>query len=341
MQEIIPLRVRKIYSDGRHNAFTSLTGFKDKLFLTFRSAATHLSFDGQIRVLRSSDRGESWETAALISLENCDLRDPKLIEFNGVLHLFCFGRYEDGRNASWHITSSDGKTFSSPAKIEGIPLIWGLSKFGGKLYCTAYKAVSEMNHVPSLYSSPDGDHWDLLLKFPTFGSEVAIDFDRDGSLHAFIRDSSFGCGHIPTVCRLEPPYNAMPELHWETMDLVRALPLRMSGPMIKRFNGASLLVGRCWDGSSFHRRNLRTEVYLLEDDDEPRHCFVLPSGGDTSYASYHELRPGRALMSYYSSHEHKMALPLDQEYDNAAVVERTAGSDIFLADISHNFWKNN
>ena len=38
--------------------------------------------------------------------------------------------------------------------------------------------------------------------------------------------------------------------------------------------------------------------------DDRLHAFAeLPSGGDNSYPGFVELAPGRALVSYYSSHE--------------------------------------
>ena len=38
-------------------------------------------------------------------------------------------------------------------------------------------------------------------------------------------------------------------------------------------------------------------------DDRLAEFANLPSGGDTSYPGFVELGPGRALISYYSSHE--------------------------------------
>ena len=335
MKQVRPLRVRKIWSDNRHNAFTSLAGFCGEIFLAFRSASNHKAMDGAIRILHSPDNGETWESAAFIQKENYDLRDPKLLEFDGVLHLFCFARKDSDTFVSCHITSTDGKVFSEPEVIPGMGLIWGISKFGNKIYGTDYCRVSEANFRPRLYSSSDGTNWEKLMDFPMFGTEVALDFDEQGFCYTFIRDSGYGCGCIPTVARLVPPYTAMPEVDAKTMDLVKAIPLRMVGPMIKRLHGASLLIGRCWDGGITQRRNIRTDVYILEDNEDPLYCFTLPSGGDTSYASYYETSPGRAVVSYYSAHEHLMAYPVD---DNSGLVaEHNSFADIFVADISHNY----
>jgi hypothetical protein len=335
MREIRPLRVRKIWSDNRHNAFTSLTGFKGKLFLAFRSGTTHMTRDGAIRILTSSDTGETWQSAAFIVKENCDLRDPRIIELNGVLHVFCLFSGQDGSHGSYHMTSSDGVNFSEPRLIAdmGSGMIWGIAKFNGKIYGTDYYRISEANFRPRLYVSSDGDKWEKLMDFPMPGTEVALDFDADGYLYTFIRDSAYGCGMVPTVARLSPPYTGLPEQNAKTMHIVKALPLKMVGPMIKRLDGASLLIGRCWVGREC--RFPRTDAYILEDGKDPEYCFSLPSGGDTSYASYWEIAPGRALVSYYSSHEHRIDFPVDDRSGRKA--EHNTYADIYLAEISHSY----
>ena len=110
----------------------------------------------------------------------------------------------------------------------------------------------------------------------------------------------------------------------------------MQGPLIKRLAGGCVLVGRRWDLPG--RRNLRIDVFWLEDGRDP--CFVrsLPSGGDTSYAGWLDVGEGAAVISYYSSHEHKMDEP---HANNAAFArdqahaEHSTPADIFLADVSY------
>ena len=337
MKEIRCLRVRRIWADGRHNAFTSLAELNGNIYLAFRSASDHKAMDGSIRILCSSDEGETWKSAALITKADWDLRDPKLVELHGELHLFSFGRTENGGFASYHAVSKDGMTFGSLSQLPDMGLIWGIAEFGSHIYGTDYYKVSDLEFRPRLYRSANGENWEKLLDFPMPGTEVSLDFDAEGRLYAFIRDSAYGCGSIPSVVRLEPPYTAMPVLDGKTMDLVKALNLRMAGPMIKRLKDASLLVGRCWDGGSCgdHHRNTRTDVYILEDKEEPKFCFTLPSGGDTSYASWCGIAPGRAILSYYSSHEHRMAYPLDDR--SGKVAAHNTAADIYLADISHNY----
>lgn len=330
MKEIRCLRVRKIWSDDRHNAFTSICGFKGNIYIAFRSAENHLSHDAAIRIICSNDGGTTWKSCAYIQQENCDLRDPRIIEFNGALHLFTFANRQNGKSSSLHITSCDGVNFSDPEEVQGMSWAWGIAEFNGKLYCADYYSPEKPKFFPRLFSSDDAKTWNKLLDFPFTGNETAIDFDDDGSLFAFIRDSVPGC--IPRYFKLTSPYDKMPEGDG-------IFPIRIVGAMIKRLNNATLLIGRCWDGESAQaeRRNRRTDVYLIEDGKAPQFCFTLPSGGDTSYASYYEVSKTRALISYYSSHEHLMAYPIEEKADKIAAMNTHA--DIYLAEFSHNCTK--
>src|SRR3954452_17349812 len=71
------VEVRKLWDKGRHNAFTDLIRYKDRWFCTFREGAAHVSPDGALRILTSTD-GKEWQSAALVRSATADLRDPKL-----------------------------------------------------------------------------------------------------------------------------------------------------------------------------------------------------------------------------------------------------------------------
>src|SRR5690349_19407987 len=55
-----PKEVRKIYSDGKHNAFTAMVRFNGKLYVAFRHGGGHNSGQADILVLQSSD-GNDWK----------------------------------------------------------------------------------------------------------------------------------------------------------------------------------------------------------------------------------------------------------------------------------------
>jgi hypothetical protein len=75
--ELEILRVGKITTSARHNAFTGLARFKDAFYCAWRAASSHVSADGKLRVVRSAD-GTNWTPVALMTRAGADLRDAKL-----------------------------------------------------------------------------------------------------------------------------------------------------------------------------------------------------------------------------------------------------------------------
>ena len=71
------LSVDKIWDAAPHNAFTDLVRYQDRWWCTFREGQGHVSPDGLIRVIESTD-GRQWQSAARIESDDADLRDPKL-----------------------------------------------------------------------------------------------------------------------------------------------------------------------------------------------------------------------------------------------------------------------
>ena len=63
--------VGKIWDTAPHNAFTDLARFGDRWFCAFREGHSHVSPDGALRVITSSD-GEQWESAALVKSSSGD-----------------------------------------------------------------------------------------------------------------------------------------------------------------------------------------------------------------------------------------------------------------------------
>src|SRR5262245_2404022 len=72
------VRVQRIWDTGAHNAFTDLVRLPGKWICVFREGKAHVSPEGAIRIITSTD-GTSWKSSALIHLAECDLRDPKIV----------------------------------------------------------------------------------------------------------------------------------------------------------------------------------------------------------------------------------------------------------------------
>ena len=320
-------RARRVFADGKHNAFTGIAAAHGKVFITFRSAENHMTLDGAIKVIASEDT-ESWQVVTDLRRPEADLRDPKVVAFGESLMVFCGERRGDGAFQSLVAQSRDGATFGEPEALRGLPegrWLWHVRPLGDRLYGAAYPSGKD-EYAVSLYSSADGLAWEWVSDFPVPGNEVYLDFDQEGILWALVRDDHRGC--IPTLCTAEPPYSRFRS--------ITRLPMKLQGPMLKRLNGGCVIVCRQWDAPG--RRNLRTDLFWLEDGQDLRRIRSLPSGGDTSYAGWLDQGGGRALLSYYSSHEHKM----DEPHANNAVfakdsahAEHSTPADIFLAEISY------
>jgi hypothetical protein len=319
-------RARRIYSDGLHNAFTGITRLGDSLLVCFRSGTSHVSWDGAIRVIAST-AGAEWTTVAHHVMPNVDLRDPKVVTFENSAMLYCGGRGPDSPLRCFASRSPDGRTFGDLKPLQGIPeghWLWSVRPHGEWLYGAAYHSEAAQCHV-ALYSSVDGLDWGKVADFPVPGNEVAFDFGEDGRLWALVREDRQGS--VPTLCVAQPPYTAF--------NSVTRLPIRLQGPMLKRLGGTCVIVGRRWDEPG--RRNLRSDLFLLEDGRDLEYIRALPSGGDTSYAGWLDDGLGRGLISYYSSHEHKMDVGWEDEAasPDRAHAEHSTPADIFLADVRY------
>jgi hypothetical protein len=60
------IEVRKIWDEAPHNAFTDLIRYRDEWFCAFREGRNHVSADGAIRILSSTD-GVAWVSAARLT----------------------------------------------------------------------------------------------------------------------------------------------------------------------------------------------------------------------------------------------------------------------------------
>ena len=96
-------------------------------------------------------------------------------------------------------------------------------------------------------------------------------------------------GENAQLLRSHPPYSC-----WERKDLGRYV----GGPLLAKWGERYVVGGR----KATNDGDYKTSLCWLAGD--RLHEFaVLPSGGDNSYPGFVETGRGRALVSYYSSHE--------------------------------------
>ena len=293
------IEVSKIWDHAPHNAFTDLIMFKGLWYCVFREGEAHVSPDGALRVITSSD-GKVWTSAALLSSPTADLRDAKItiapddrLMLSGAAALHQPAEFRH-QSLVWY--SSDGKTWSEPVKI-GDPnmWIWRVTWHKGVAYGIGYDTSGE--RFIRLYMSRDGVKFDTLVDslfdkgYPNETSMIFL--DDDTCLCLLRRDGDPGTAQLGTA---KPPYK-----EWTWKDL----GVRIGGPHIIRLpDNRIVAAGRLHDGG------VRTSLLWLDPDAGSATEFLkLPSGGDTSYPGlvFHE---GMLWVSYYSSHEGKTSIYL-------------------------------
>jgi hypothetical protein len=293
------VEVRRIWDRAPHNAFTDLVRFHDRWFCVFREGTAHASSDGALRVLTSPD-GREWISAALVTREGADLRDPKITVTPDDRLMLTGAAASPPPAPSRHQTlawfSADGRDWGVGAPI-GDPdvWLWRVVWHQGTAYGIGY-GTAERGFV-RLYRGRDGRTFETLVE-----TLFAQGFPNESSL-AFLPDETCLCllrrDGDPATAQLgtaRPPYTS-----WAWKDL----GTRIGGPCLLR-----LPDGRLVAAVRLHDGRVRTALCWLDPEQGTlREFLTLPSGGDTSYAGlvWHE---GLLWVSYYSSHEGKASIHL-------------------------------
>lgn len=304
------LSVKKIWDAAPHNAFTDLARFNGQWFCTFREGQRHVGGNGSLRVLISTN-AEHWESAALISEEGMDLRDPKFsLTPDGRLMLTTGGSLYEGKVHTERqprvAFSKDGRTWTTPQRVlDKGDWLWRVTWHKGLAYGIAYNIAGSLRPTNEwtvrLLSSEDGITWRLVsrLAVPGRPNEATVRFLANDDCVALVRreglapdpDTDAWIGHST------PPYT---NWNWHPAGM------QIGGPNFLVLPGGAMIAsGRLYrpkpDTSKTFVGPMSLEVVKPD--------LVLPSGGDCSYPGlvWHE---GLLWTSYYSTHEGRTSIYL-------------------------------
>lgn len=300
--------VRRVFHNGEHNAFTDLTRFGGRYYLTFRSCPDgHMVHPTSSIVILVSDDLRRWEVAHRFRVDKRDTRDPHFLVFKERLFVYTGtwysgettlprSEYDLNKHLGYAAWSDDGAEWRSPVMLEGTygHYIWRAAAHGGKAYLCGRRKIGfevlqpgEPRQVESLMlESDDGLIWRKRAVFQeTGGNETAFQFTEDGSLLAIGRGHGSGNAQI---LRSRPPYS-----DWDRRELDRYI----GGPLLAKWGERWVVAGR-----RATDRGPKTSMCWL-DGDQLHEFAELPSGGDNSYPGLLALSPTEAVVSWYSSHE--------------------------------------
>jgi len=337
---------RVIFSDGRHNAFTSLVRWRDRFWLAFRNGSSHRGHDGRILVISSPDLGEWSAPTVAIETPNDD-RDPRLVVFRDRLFVAAhtvvreFGdeAHLDGtiHTTQLHTVMSatdDGTSWEKPwVATEPHHFIWWMEARGGQVYATeryAWRVLVEgeqkREYQTNFLRSADARRWQRIgmISRERLASECAFVFLPSGRAVGFLRHDS---DQRPEIVVAEPPYE-----RWEA---VVSVPFMYSGPCLGLVDGRIVVAGRAFfedPGTPLLTPEMRPRQrgVLIATVDlearrlEPRLMIPHPTGPlgpddpradedarfnapDISYAQVADLGEGRFAMSYYAGSKGKVS----------------------------------
>jgi hypothetical protein len=293
------VRVRKVWDRATHCAFTDLLRLDDRWLLAFREGKGHVSPDGAIRVLTSTD-GVAWQSAALLTSTTADLRDPKLSRHPDGRAVLCAGAALHDKSKHTHESSvwlsKDGRDWGQPKRVAGNnEWLWRQTWHDRSAYGFAYGCGTD--HYVALYrGNESADFQPLVARAAVAGepNEAALIFLPDDTAVALLRRD--GPQNSALLGTSKPPYT---EWTWKDTGV------RVGGPQILRLRLGDIVAAvRLYDGK------VRTSLCRLDvAAAKLTEALPLPSGGDTSYAGlgWHD---DRLWVSYYSSHEGKSAIYL-------------------------------
>ncbi|MCL1075028.1 exo-alpha-sialidase [Shewanella dokdonensis] len=293
---------KNIWCAAEHNAFGDLCQFQGKLYSVFREAAQHISPDGMLRLLCSSDGGEHWSSVACFKSSTADLRDGKLMVVGDYLYVYGAAVSHDKsplQSVIW--SSADGLHWSEAGNI-GDPKywLWRITVTPAALLAVGYRAGADGD--TRLYRSalPEAG------QIPVFSPWV-VPFQADG----YVNESSLLVVNQRAVCllRRDPVWDDQQTAllgiseHYPFKDWSwHSLDKRIGGPVMLVDGERLLAVVRLYED------RVRTSVVEIDTKTMTiKECLEMPSGGDTSYAGV--VQQGRQLLiSYYSSHEQHTAI---------------------------------
>lgn len=288
-QELVqPLEVRKVFSNGKHNAFTALRRFKGDLYLAFRAGDAHNSPTADVLVLKSK-HGKEWQQAHTFDVAKDD-RDPQMVVTDK--RLFLYVPAMNGKElTTWLKYTDDGSSWSEPVKIyEPQFILWKPCVYDGVFYAAAHKkdeSSGGKGREVHFVKSADGIRWEKVstIRAGNWESETTLFFDGAHAI-AFLRQK-YGSPQAQ-VLESDPPY-----AEWKSRDA--GVP-HFSGHSVHTFKGVTYLLSRTMKG-----KETGSMIYTFAGGKLTPYC-ALPSGGDCSYLEAVE-DGANMLVSFYSTHE--------------------------------------
>ncbi len=262
---------KRVYCDGRHNAWPDIAYFKGKYFISFSNQDAHFYRKKAKGLITSSEEGIDWSEPIQLTYKNWPICDASsLFVFKDRLYAEMWALPpSDKERVTLVTTTGDGKSWSNPTPIDPQISVWKVKEYKGVLYRVS-REISASAKI-YLWKSEDGLHWEKvsLVHKELFSSETAIHFLEDGRILGVARSESgpsISFRSASFIFLADPPYR-----QWKIINM----NMKIDAPVICQVGDVILLAGRdvrcscervyanssslwSWDGDGFNK-----EVDLL------------------------------------------------------------------------------
>lgn len=213
----IEIRTVARSDDADYYAFPSICRLQDgDLLCVFYSGVGHISPDGKVVMVRSTDQGKTWSKPEIVADTPVDDRDPSIVQTRTgrvLINFFIYDgedqNHETRTTTHVHVAASEdnGKTFGKPATI-GVDWQWEatsdeiLQLPDGTLLLPIYgrREGDTRDRAAVAFSTDDGKTWN---KRPTatiaYDDQGVIDFQEpalallpDGTIICSLRTTNVG-----------------------------------------------------------------------------------------------------------------------------------------------------
>ncbi|MDD2708748.1 MAG: hypothetical protein PHV34_12240 [Verrucomicrobiae bacterium] len=285
--------VDPIWSDGYHNAFTTLAKWDNEYFCAFRHGPFHdMRFGckgGEIFVIRSADL-KKWDFAQSIKLPVKDPRDPQFFRFKNRLGLLipCAGGKQWLDNYICWFDRTKPQPFAEQIRIDiGNKRIWKIIPNQDLLYASVHARPKDQWEV-SLYESKDALEFEPKHTFNINGknidgNEADLLFLNNGQCVGVIRREK----QPAILVKSNFPYAA-----WLGSELNREI----HSPNLFQYKGEIFCACRILDPAKMAILSIDLDKMKLHVE------IILPSGGDCAQPGV-LLEDDQLLVSYYSQHD--------------------------------------
>jgi len=314
----------KDFSPMRSTNNVDLISIGTSIFMGFRTAPSHFaSPNAKLYVMRSDDKGKSWEKELCISMKR-DLREPRFLYFKDRLFLYFYTggtdplRFEPGY-IHYCERLEDGHWTEPQAIFQPGYVVWRVRTLGEQAYMSVYYGLDiygKGNRGDArLLISSDGIHWEPISKEPQIdcvgAEEAEFVFDDKGGIVALVR-LEVGGGAL--VCRAPADKINC----WEC----KFTPYKVDSSLMFTHKGRFFVVGRrniagrsargkgilpesvwnAWSMVFYSLTRKRTCLYEINPNTLELYPLVdLPSKGDTAFAGIVPLSEDTYYLVNYSS----------------------------------------